>query len=307
MISFFTPGRDKSVIMHILLLGKYGQLGWELQRTLAPLGDILALDFPQIDLKQEGSLREPIHDIRPQLILNATAYTAVDRAESEPEIAQAINTHAPRTMAEEAKKIGAAIIHYSTDYVFDGTKGSDYFEQDTPHPLNIYGQSKLAGECAIQEVGGSYLILRTSWVYSLRRDSFVTKVLEWSRTQTSLRIVSDQVSNPTWCRMLAEATAQLLAMAGRDVAGWLGERRGIYHLAGSDRASRFEWARAILEMDPRREEQTVDEVQPALTTEFPTPAMRPLHSALNCDRFTDTFGLTLPDWREALKLAMEAG
>src|SRR3972149_1582208 len=162
--------------MHILLLGKYGQLGWELQRTLAPLGDILAIDFPQIDLKQEDSLHKLILNTRPHVILNATAYTAVDRAESEPEIAGAINAHTPAVMAEVAKKIGAALIHYSTDYVFDGTKGSDYYEQDTPNPLNIYGQSKLAGERAIQEVGGSYLILRTSWVYSLRRDSFVIKV-----------------------------------------------------------------------------------------------------------------------------------
>ena len=293
--------------MHILLLGKYGQLGWELQRTLAPLGDILALDFPQIDLEQADSLRELIHNIRPQVIFNATAYTAVDRAESEMEIAQAINSHAPRVMAEEAKKIGAAIIHYSTDYVFDGKKGGDYLEQDPPNPLNMYGESKLEGERAIQDVGESYLILRTSWVYSVRRESFVTRVLEWSRKQTTLRIVSDQVSNPTWCRMLAEATAQLLAMASKDVAGWMDERRGIYHLAGSGRASRFEWAQAILEMDPRREEQTVHEVQPALTSEFPTPAVRPLHSALNCDHFTDTFGLTLPDWREALKLALETG
>ena len=293
--------------MHILLLGKYGQLGWELQRTLAPLGDILALDFPQIDLEQVDSLRELIHNIRPQVIFNATAYTAVDRAESEMEIAQAINSHAPRVMAEEAKKIGAAIIHYSTDYVFDGKKGGDYLEQDPPNPLNMYGESKLEGERAIQDVGESYLILRTSWVYSVRRESFVTRVLEWSRKQTDLRIVSDQVSNPTWCRMLAEVTAQLLAMAGRDVAGWLDERRGIYHLSGSGRASRFEWAQAILEMDTRREEQIVQEVQPALTSEFPTPAIRPLHSALNCDHFTDTFGLTLPNWREALKLAMEAG
>ena len=293
--------------MHILLLGKYGQLGWELQRTLAPLGDILALDFPQIDLEQADSLRELIHNIRPQVIFNATAYTAVDRAESEMEIAQAINSHAPRVMAEEAKKIGAAIIHYSTDYVFDGKKGGDYLEQDPPNPLNMYGESKLEGERAIQDVGESYLILRTSWVYSVRRESFVTRVLEWSRKQTTLRIVSDQVSNPTWCRMLAEVTAQLLAMAGRDVAGWLDERRGIYHLSGSGRASRFGWAQAILEMDPRREEQIVQEVQPALTSEFPTPAIRPLHSALNCDHFIDTFGLTLPNWREALKLAMEAG
>ena len=293
--------------MHILLLGKYGQLGWELQRTLAPLGDILALDFPQIDLEQVDSLRELIHNIRPQVIFNATAYTAVDRAESEMEIAHAINSHAPRVMAEEAKKIGAAIIHYSTDYVFDGKKGGDYLEQDPPNPLNMYGESKLEGERAIQDVGESYLILRTSWVYSVRRESFVTRVLEWSRKQTTLRIVSDQVSNPTWCRMLAEVTAQLLAMAGGDMAGGLDKRRGIYPLSGSGRASRFEWAQAILEMDPRREEQIVQEVQPALTSEFPTPAIRPLHSALNCDHFIDTFGLTLPNWREALKLAMEAG
>lgn len=293
--------------MRVLLLGKFGQLGWELNRTLAPIGDLVAIDYPEIDLRDGESLRGLIASTHPQAIVNATAYTAVDKAESEAEIAQAINARAPRIMAEEAQQINALLIHYSTDYVFDGVKGSDYQEDDVSNPLNQYGRSKLAGEQTIQEVDGSYLIFRTAWVYSLRRDSFVTKVLEWSRSQKSLRIVSDQVSNPTWCRMLAEVTAQLLAKAGKDVTGWLSERRGVYHLAGSGRASRLEWAQAILEMDPRREEQIVQEIRPALTSDFPSPVVRPLHSALNCDRFRDTFGLSLPDWREALKLAMEAG
>jgi dTDP-4-dehydrorhamnose reductase len=291
--------------MRILLFGKYGQLGWELCRVLAPLGELLALDYPQIDLTQPDGVRPVIREFNPQVIVNATAYTAVDRAESEPDTAMAINQAAPGIMAEEASRVEAALIHFSTDYIFDGSKGSDYLENDQPNPLNIYGLSKLGGEQGIVEAGGNYLILRTSWVYSLRRDSFVVKVLEWARSQTSLRIVDDQVSNPTWCRMLAEITGQLLAGSGRDPSGWLGERRGIYHLAGGGRASRLEWAREILELDPRREEQIVREVLPTSTSEFPTPALRPLHSALNCDRFTDTFGLALPHWRQVLPLAME--
>jgi dTDP-4-dehydrorhamnose reductase len=290
----------------ILLFGKYGQLGWELQRALATLGRVQAIDYPEIDLVDSQSLRLLIREARPRVIVNATAYTAVDKAESEAEIAMAINAQAPRVMAEEATQIGAALIHFSTDYVFDGAKGSDYIESDPPNPVGVYGQSKLAGEQAIQEGGGAYLILRTSWVYSLRRDSFVTKVLKWSRGQTKLRIVSDQVGNPTWCRMLAETTAQLLAQAGPDPAPWLNERRGLYHLAGSGKASRFEWARAILTYDPRREEQVVQELLPAKTSDFPTPARRPLHSALDCKCFESTFGLRLPPWEEALRLAIES-
>ena len=289
----------------ILLLGKIGQLGWELQRTLSPLGEVTALDYPEIDLVKSESLRPIVRSIRPDVIVNATAYTAVDRAEIEPEIAMAINGRAPGLMAEEARELGAALIHYSTDYVFSGDKGSPYVESDETGPLGMYGQSKLAGERAIQEVGGAYLILRTSWVYSLRRDSFVTKVLEWSRKQPSLRIVSDQVSNPTWCRMLAEVNAQLLAKGGSDLHGWARERSGVYHLAGDGSASRFEWARAILELDSHRDEQVTRELLPAATSEFPTPAQRPLNSALNCDRFAETFRLRLPAWEAALRLAME--
>ena len=293
--------------MHILLLGYIGQLGWELRRTLAPLGEVRCLDYPEIDLRQAGSLREVVRSHYLDVIINATAYTAVDRAETEPEVALQINARAPGLLAEEAFARGIGLIHYSTDYVFDGTKGEDYCETDLPNPLGVYGQSKLEGEQAIQQVGGNYLILRTSWVYSLRRDSFVTKVLSWARQQSVLRVVTDQVANPTWARMLAEITAQMLAIGSEDLPGWLAERRGLYHLAGSGRASRMEWAQSILRLDPKREEQLVKELQPALTSEFPTPAKRPLFSALNCDLFTQTFGLRMPPWEDALRMAMENG
>lgn len=291
--------------MQILLLGKIGQLGWELRRTLAPLGEITALDYPEIDLTQVDPIRLAIRQARPQVIVNATAYTAVDRAENEPEVAQAINGRAPGLMAEEAAALGAALIHYSTDYVFDGTKGSPYIESDPTHPLGVYGQSKLAGEQAIQAAGGKYLIFRTAWVYTTRRDSFVTKVLQWARQQRTLRMVTDQVSNPTWARMLAEITAQLLAGGGKHPAEWLGERAGLYHLAGDGYASRMEWGRAILRCDPRPQEQAVQEIQPAVTADFPTPARRPLFSALDCGWFGETFGLRLPHWETALQMAME--
>lgn len=292
--------------MHrILLFGKLGQLGWELSRTLAPLGEVHALDRPEIDLSQPDGLVKTFEAIHPSIVVNASAYTAVDKAESEPGVAMAINATAPRWMAELAVRYNATLIHFSTDYVFDGKKGEPYIEADDPNPLCVYGRSKLEGERAIQEVGGSYLILRTSWVYSLRRESFVTKVLTWARQQEILRIVADQVSNPTWCRMLAEVTAQLIAQAGCDPHNWFGERSGLYHLAGEGYASRFDWAREIIALYPRKEELVTKEILPARTADFSTPAQRPLFSALNCEKFSKVFGLRLPDWRIALRLAME--
>lgn len=293
--------------MRILLLGKYGQLGWELRRALATLGEVIAFDYPEVDLAHPEQARELARQYQPHIIVNAAAYTAVDRAESEPELAMAINAQTPAVLAEEARRLRALMIHYSTDYVFDGRKGSEYLESDPPNPLGVYGLSKLEGERAVLAVGGAALILRTSWVYSLRRDSFVTKVLQWARQQPVLRVVSDQISNPTWARMLAEITAQILTRGGDGWLDWLGERRGLYHLAGSGRASRLEWAQEILKLDPHPEQQIVREILPALTADFPTPAQRPLFSALNCDRFTAVFGLRLPPWREALRLAMEDG
>ena len=291
----------------LLLLGKFGQLGWELHRTLAPLGDLVALDYPEINLVQINSLDEIIRGLNPDVIINATAYTAVDQAEKEVETAMAINAHAPRRLAELALENEAALIHYSTDYVFDGLKGSPYLESDQPNPLGMYGESKLAGELAIEEIDCAHLIFRTSWVYSIRRDSFVTKVLSWARTNPELRIVDDQVSNPTWCRMLAEATAMLVAKTGKNPAGWINERRGLYHLAGDGYASRLEWAKLILEIDPNPDQQVSRKLLPAKTSDYPTPAKRPLFSALNCDKFSDTFSFRLPEWQEALKLAMASG
>jgi len=266
---------------------------------------LIAVDYPQIDLRDPQTVRDWILPGSPDVIINATAYTAVDRAESEPQLAMAINADSVRTMAEEAQKAKAALIHFSTDYVFDGQKGSPYIETDSPNPLSVYGKTKLAGERHIEDVGGSYLILRTSWVYSLRRESFVTKVLEWARQQEVLKIVDDQVSSPTWARMLAEVTALLLARAHDNLFTWIGERSGIYHLAGSGACSRYEWAQAILENDPQPESRLAREILPSKTVDFPTPAQRPLYSALNCEKFSKVFGLTLPHWRDALKLAME--
>jgi dTDP-4-dehydrorhamnose reductase len=290
----------------ILLLGKFGQLGWELHRCLVPLGDLVAVDYPEINLLEIDSLVELIRQQRPRIIINATAYTAVDQAEIETEIAESINSVAPGILAELAKENHAGLIHYSTDYVFDGTKGSPYVEGDSPNPLGVYGASKLGGEKAIEDVDAAYLNLRTSWVYSLRRDSFVIKVLQWARTQTELRIVDDQISNPTWCRTLAGATAMLLAKSGKDPAAWINERRGLYHLAGDGYASRLDWARLILDYDQKKEQQVVVSIAAARTSEYPAPAERPLFSALDCQKFTDTFSIRLPQWQDALKLAMDS-
>jgi dTDP-4-dehydrorhamnose reductase len=291
--------------MKILLLGKNGQLGWELRRCLAPLGFITALDYEELNLEDFDAVRKTVRALSPQIIVNASAYTAVDRAENEPEKAFTVNEKIPGILAEECLALKAGLIHYSTDYVFDGTKGTPYTEEDMPNPLNVYGKSKLAGEQAIQSVGGAYLILRTSWVYSLRRDSFVTKVLSWARQQEKLQIVNDQIGNPTSARMLAEVTSLVCAKTGNNLSGWLADCRGVFHLAGNGYASRLDWARLILELDPDRNKQVVKEILPSLTSEYPTPAQRPLFSALNCDRFLSTFQINLPDWKEALRLAME--
>lgn len=288
----------------ILLLGKNGQVGWEAQRALVCLGEVVALDYPDIDFTRPHILEGLIYEIKPQVIYNASAYTAVDRAEAEPDLARSINATAVGVLAEAARKTNAVLVHFSTDYVFDGKKGSAYVESDTPNPLSIYGQTKLEGDQAIQQIDGAYLIFRTTWVYSMRRDSFVSKVLQWSKGKSSLRVVSDQVSGPTWARMLAEITGQLLARGREDLTEWVNSRRGIYHLAGDGSASRMEWAQAILKNRPEGDPPV--EVLPALTSEFPAPAERPLYSVLDCSRFKSTFDLKLPPWEDALALAMQS-
>jgi dTDP-4-dehydrorhamnose reductase len=282
------------------LFGKNGQLGWELRRTLAPLGPITALDYEDIDLINADALRQRISELNPELIVNASAYTDVDGAESDREKAFGINARAPQVMAEQAKVLGAPIIHYSTDYVFDGAKNAPYTEDDLPGPLNAYGASKLAGEDAVKSAAGPFLIFRTAWLYSMRGSNFVTKVLQWSRKHQRLHIVDDQISNPTWARILAQLTAHVL---GRGM-GYLQERSGLYHLAGGGHASRFDWAKEILKYDPNPESQKTTEVVRASTSDIPTPARRPLFSALNCDRFAETFDLRAAPWAQELRLAL---
>jgi dTDP-4-dehydrorhamnose reductase len=291
---------ERNIKMKILLFGAMGQLGTELQSTMSSLGEIAAYDIHNLNLENTGIVIETIRSFRPNVIVNASAYTAVDQAESESEKAFQVNGEIPGILAEEAARLHALLIHYSTDYVFDGSKGTPYTETDVPNPLGVYGSSKLAGEEAIRAGKADYLILRTSWVYSRNRSSFVTKVLEWSRKQEVMNVVDDQVSNPTWAHRLADVTARLLSLE----MNLLKERHGLYHVAGSGYASRMDWARKIIELDPNRQEQKVREIRPARSSDFPTPAQRPLFSALDCSLFQSSFGIPLPRWEDDLQLVM---
>jgi dTDP-4-dehydrorhamnose reductase len=290
--------------MKIVLIGKNGQLGWEFQRILPALGDMIALGREDLDVSDRHAIQKILIELSPDLIINASAYTEVDLAETQIESAMSINAIAPGIMAEAARKIDAVFVHYSTDYVFDGKNNTPYTETDLTHPLNEYGESKLMGEENIKQAGDAYLILRTSWVYSLRGNSFVNKVLGWSRKNKILKIVRDQISSPTWARMLAETTHQAMAASRSNLLDCIRERHGIYHLTGSGYTSRYEWAKQILANDPNRTEQLVQTIEPVSSEEFPTPAIRPLFSALDCSKFSKTFNFHLPDWKETLQLAM---
>ena len=288
----------------ILQIGTKGQVGWELLRTCAPLSEVVALDYPEVDLSDHNGLRRLVQKIKPNIIINAAAYTNVDKAESEPELARAINATGPGVLAEEAKKIDAVLVHYSTDYVFDGTKGSPYVETDATNPLNVYGQTKLEGEQLITASGCVNLVMRTSWVYSLRQGGFVTKVLRWAREQEVMRVVDDQISSPTSARMLAEITALILAQGREDVFGYLQGKAGLYHCAGGGSCSRYEWAEKIIELDPKKEEQIVQHLEPAKSSEFPVPADRPIRSVLNNEKLEQSFSLRLIPWEVMLALTM---
>jgi len=290
--------------MNILLFGKNGQLGWELNRSLLGLGEVFAYDYPEVDFTTPASLKSLVEKIRPQVIINAAAYTDVDRAESEVKQAQSVNAEAPALLAQISKNIGSAFIHFSTDYVFDGEKGAPYSEEDPPCPLNVYGRTKLEGEQAIQQEGGASLIFRTAWVYSTRGDNFVKRVLQWAHSRPEMRIAADQISNPTWARALAEAITIIMAKASPHPQSWISERRGLYHLAGWGVASRLDWTSEILRADPDADNQLVKKISPARSIEFDTKAQRPLFSALDCQAFERTFSLRLADWKTALRLAL---
>lgn len=288
-----------TLLPRIMLTGKNGQVGWELQRALAPLGEVVSLDRQQLDLANPVQIRERVREISPDLIVNAAAYTAVDRAEEEPDPAMAVNGVAPGILAEEAKRIGAAIIHYSTDYVFDGKKTSPYTENDTPSPLNVYGRSKLAGEQAVQAAGVPHLILRTSWVYGTRGKNFLLTILRLARERTELKIVDDQIGAPSWSRTIAEATAQILASGA-----WPASAGGTYHLTASGSSTWYGFAKAILALDPKPSEQVCKRLIPIPTAAYPTPARRPAYSVLSNAKLKADFDVVLPGWKQGLKSAL---
>lgn len=261
----------------------------------------------ELDLTQGDRIRDTVRAVCPELIVNAAAYTAVDQAERQRELAEAVNSVAPGILAEEAARVGAMLVHYSTDYVFDGSKGAPYVEQDTPNPLNFYGQTKLTGEKAVQAATGSYLILRTSWVYSFRRPCFVTKVLRWAREHRVIRIVIDQVSNPTWARSLAVSTAHILSQGLDNLQDFGEANAGLYHLAARGAASRYEWAMAILAAVQGTGSPGRIQLIPARSTDFDSLARRPRFSALDCSALGRKFSVELPDWKVALGLAFNEG
>lgn len=290
----------------ILLTGRNGQVGWELQRTLAPLGKIIALDRQQADLSKTESLVALIREVKPNIIVNAAGYTAVDKAQSERELAFLVNGYAPGILAEEAKHLNALLIHYSTDYVFNGKSTVPYREDSPTSPLNYYGVTKLAGEKAIQESGCRHLILRTSWVYALRGHNFLLTMLKLAMERDHLKIVSDQIGAPTWCRMIAEATAQLIKY-GKDQSS---DVDGVYNVTCSGSTSWYGFAVAIFDLfaalkKAKGLEYKIPQLSGILTQNYPTPATRPMYSELSHDKVQNTFELYMPHWHEALELCLQ--
>ncbi len=285
----------------ILLTGVTGQVGWELRRTLACLGRVVGLDSRGLDLTDTDAMRRTVAGLRPRLIVNPAAYTAVDKAEIEPERAHAINAVAPGILAEAARDCGAILVHYSTDYVFDGSKDAPYLEEDAPNPLNVYGASKLAGEEAIRASGVRHLILRTSWVYGTRGHNFLRTMQRLMGERPELRIVDDQIGAPTWSRLIAEATAQILAQCLSPARGAdRPEPWGTYHLTCGGATSWHGFASAIAALGGYR-----TRITPIPSADYPTPARRPANSRLDNGKLTRVFGLRLPDWLEALKLCLD--
>ncbi|CRM63467.1 dTDP-4-dehydrorhamnose reductase [Pseudomonas sp. 58 R 12] len=282
--------------LKILITGQHGQVSRELQLRLQDLGDLIVLGRDQLDLANPDQIRQQVRAHRPDLIINAAAHTAVDQAESEPDVAFAINAIAPGVLAEEAKALGIPLIHYSTDYVFDGSKPAPYTEADTPNPLGVYGQSKLAGEQAITAVGGKYLILRTSWVYSSHGKNFLLTMQRLLKEKPQMRIVADQIGAPTWAGSIAHSTRGLIE---RWQAGEPGEW-GVYHLTARGETSWFGFAEAIGE-HLRTQGNACAELEPIPASAYPTLARRPLNSRLDCSRLQQQWHISQPPWQDALR------
>ncbi len=289
----------------ILLTGASGQVGWELRRTLATLGRVVAPDRDELDLSQPESITLAVRHIKPDLIVNPAAYTAVDKAESEQTLTYTVNAEAPSVFAREAARLGITLVHFSTDYVFDGRKKTAYIESDQTSPLGVYGASKLDGEKAVMESGAQHLILRTSWVYGMRGKNFLLTMQRLAREREELGVVNDQFGAPTWSRSIAEATAQILAM-------WLSpgtsedNRRqlsGTYHLSCAGRTSWHYFAAAIMSNMQTAGAHTA-RLNPITTADYPTPAKRPANSVLSNEKLQQAFGIFMPAWEDALRLCL---
>jgi dTDP-4-dehydrorhamnose reductase len=280
----------------ILLTGARGQVGWELRRTLASLGEVVALDSRTLNLADADAVRRTVREMAPAIIVNPAAHTAVDKAESEQDLAHAVNAVAPGVLAEEAARLDALLVHYSTDYVFNGSGDRPWCEDDACDPLNVYGASKLSGERAIAASGCRHLIFRTSWVYGTRGSNFLLTMRRLMRERPELKIVADQIGAPTWCRDLAEATALILSQVS--ACGF--DRWGVYHMSNGGETSWHGFAEAIQALG-----DTHARLLPIPSSDYPTPAQRPLNSRLNNDRLVQVFGLRLQDWRAALALCVE--
>ena len=296
--------------MLCLLVGKNGQVGWELRRTLASLGEVIAVDRPEIELSSADSIRGIIRDHAPQVIINAAAYTAVDKAEDEPELAMQINATAPAIMAKEAKRLGALFVTYSTDYVFDGTKPDAYSEVDKPNPLSAYGRTKLAGDDAVRDVGGAYLIFRTSWVYGARGKNFLLTMTKLAAEREEIKVVDDQIGAPTWSRSLAEVTAQVIAQRTTkaqqgNTADAFADIRGTYNLTSGGRTSWCGFTKAIVDLLRTYSEAPLARVVPISSAEYPVRATRPKNSLLDNTKLQRTFGLRLPNWSVSLDQVMD--
>ncbi|MBX3662288.1 MAG: dTDP-4-dehydrorhamnose reductase [Burkholderiales bacterium] len=286
----------------ILLTGKTGQVGHELVTALAPLGRVIAVGRDRLDLTQPDSIVRCVRDTAPDIIVNAAGYTSVDGAESEAALAHQVNATAPGILAEEARRAGALLVHYSTDYVYDGTKGSVYTEDDLPNPVNTYGRSKLEGERNIEAIGCRHLTFRTSWLYADRGVNFLLTILRLARQKREFHVVTDQIGSPTWARWLAGATAHVLSDP------CLSEKLGTYHLSAGGHASRFSYAQEILCLAAKfsGSDKGWAKLMPCTTCQFPRPAKRPLNASTSKDRFAETFGASLTGWTEQLHECMRS-
>lgn len=285
----------------ILITGKNGQVGWELQRILAAFGQVIAIDSGEMDLADANAIRRTMREVRPDIIINPAAYTAVDKAEGDPELAMAVNGIAPGILADEAQRLGSVLVHYSTDYVFDGNNPAPYTENDIPNPQSVYGRTKLAGEQAVHASGCKHLVLRSSWVYGVHGANFVKTVLRLAKERNELRIVADQFGAPTWARDLAQATAS--SLSSWQQRNWDSDLCGLYHLTDAGRTNWYQYTQEIVRLarkyDAALSAKPLD-IRGIATHEYPLPAKRPANSVLANDKIRAAFGIELPAWQDSL-------